>query len=245
MSLEGATVLAQGGGFFKERTGEGCVAENGFCPSWIADNLDKYVTPTLEHVYLSALPVIAGFAIAFALAILAHRKRWLTGPITAVTGTLYTIPSIAAFFLLIPIFGFGYLPAFIALTAYTLLILFRNITTGLRGVPVEMVDAARGMGMTDGQILRQVELPLSLPEILAGLRIAFTTTVGLATFAFFSGAGGLGEQIYTTNAGTGGIFFKSNVVVAGGLTVLLAAIGDLLILGFQRFALPWRRAVQA
>lgn len=238
-----ATVFAQlGDDFFQKRTGRGCVAENGFCPSWIADNFDKYLSPTAEHVYLSVVPVVLGFLISFAFAVMAHRRRWLTGPITAFTGTLYTIPSVAAFFLLIPIVGFGNLPAFIALTSYTLLILFRNITTGLRGVPVEMVDAARGMGMTDRQILRQVELPLALPEILAGLRIAFTTTVGLATLAFFAGAGGLGEQIYSSNAGTGGIFFKSNVVVAGGLTVLLAAIGDVLILTFQRFALPWRQA---
>ena len=153
------------------------------------------------------------------------------------------MPSVAAFFLLLPITGLGNLTAIVALTAYTLLILFRNITTGLRNVPVDAVDAARGMGMTDNQILRQVELPLAMPEILAGLRIAFTTTVGLATLAFFAGGGGLGEQIYSEKAGTGGILFKSNVVVAGGLAVLLAAVGDLIILAVQRIALPWRRAV--
>ncbi len=237
-------VFAQlGNDFFKKRTGSGCVAENGFCPGWIADNFHKYLSPLGEHVYLSLVPLIVGFAIAFTFAIAAHKRRWLTGPITVFTGTLYTVPSVAAFFLLIPITGFGDFTAIIVLTAYTLLILFRNITTGLRGVPAEMVDAARGMGMTDNQILRQVELPLALPEILAGVRIAFTTTVGLATLAFFAGGGGLGEQIYTSNAGTGGIFFKSNVVVAGGLTVLLAAVGDLIILTAQRIALPWRQAV--
>jgi osmoprotectant transport system permease protein len=236
------TVLAQlGDDFFKKRTGEDCVADNGFCPDWIADNLDKYVGPLGEHVFLSVVPVAIGFAIAFGLAVAAHKRRWLTGPITAITGTLYTIPSIAAFFLLIPITGFGNLTAIVALTAYTLLILFRNITTGLRNVPPESVDAARGMGMTDNQILRSVELPLATPEILAGLRIAFTTTVGLATLAFFAGGGGLGEQIYSSQAGTGGLFFKSNVVVAGALTVLLAAVGDLIILAGQRYALPWRR----
>ena len=235
-------VFAQlGDGFFKKRTGQGCVAENGFCPSWIADNLGKYVDPTLQHVFLSVVPTVVGFAISFALAILAHKRRWLTGPITAITGTLYTVPSIAAFFLLLPITGFGDFTAMIALTSYTLLILFRNITTGLRGVPVEMVDAARGMGMTDNQILRQVELPLALPEIYAGLRIAFTTTVGLATLAFFAGGNGLGEYIFSTNAGTGGLHFKSNVVVVGILTVGLAAIGDLLILTAQKITLPWRR----
>jgi osmoprotectant transport system permease protein len=227
----------------RERTGEDCVAQNGFCPDWIADNLHKYWDPLLQHVYLTVVSVGIGFAIAFALAIVAHRQRWLTGPIVGVTGALYTVPSVAAFLLLLPLTGRGNTTAIIALVAYTLLILFRNITTGLRNVPEESRDAARGMGMTDNQILRSVELPLALPEILAGLRIAFTTTVGLATLAFFAGAGGLGENIYSSGAGTGGIRFQSNVVVAGGLAVLLAAIADVIILTIQRFALPWRRAV--
>jgi osmoprotectant transport system permease protein len=229
----------------QERSGRGCVAENGFCPDWIAENIGKYWAPLIEHVWLSVVAVAIGFAIAFALAIAAHRQRWLTGPIVGVTGALYTVPSVAAFLLLLPITGRGNTTALVALVAYTLLILFRNITTGLRNVPVESVDAARGMGMTDGQVLRRVELPLALPEILAGVRIAFTTTVGLATLAFFAGGGGLGQQIYSQSAGTGGIYFQSNVVVAGGLAVLLAAVGDLIILTIQRIALPWRRVTPA
>jgi osmoprotectant transport system permease protein len=245
MSLDHALVLAQSGGFFQKRTGAGCVAENGFCPSWIADNLHKYWTPLLQHIFLTLVSVGIGVLIAFLLAIVAHRQQWLTGPISAVTGALYTVPSVAAFLLLLPITGRGNFTAIVALVAYTLLILFRNFTTGLRNVPAEAIDAARGMGMTDNQILRQVELPLAMPEILAGVRIAFTTTVGLATLAFFAGGGGLGKQIYTESAGTGGIFFKSNVVVAGGMAVLLAALGDLIILGIQHFTLPWRRASPA
>ena len=229
----------------KERTGAGCVAENGFCPDWIADNMHKYWTPLVEHVWLTLLSVGIGFGIAFALAVIAHRKRWLTGPIVGFTGALYTVPSVAAFLLLLPITGRGNRTAVVALVAYTLLILFRNITTGLRNVPEESRDAARGMGMTDNQVLWKVELPLAMPEILAGLRIAVTTTIGLATLAFFAGGGGLGEQIYSQKAGTGGIFFKSNVVVAGGLAVLLAALADLLILAFQRVIVPWRRVSPA
>jgi osmoprotectant transport system permease protein len=235
-------VVAQLGDDFFQKREDSCVGDNGFCPGWIADHFTDYLGPLAEHVFLTLVPVTVGFLISFTLAIMAHKRRWLTGPITAITGTLYTVPSVAAFFLLLPITGFGNFTAIIALTAYTLLILFRNITTGLRNVPVDAIDAARGMGMTDNQILRQVELPLALPEILAGVRIAFTTTVGLATLAFFAGGGGLGEQIYSEKAGTGGIKFKSNVVVAGGLAVLLAAFGDLLILAGQRLALPWRRA---
>jgi osmoprotectant transport system permease protein len=220
----------------QHRTGQGCIESNGFCPSWIADNFSRYVDPFWEHVYLVLVSVGIGFAISFALAIVAHRQRWLTGPIIGFTGALYTVPSVAAFILLLPITGRGNTTAFIALISYTLLVIFRNITTGLRNVPPEMVDAGRGMGLTDGQILRKVELPLALPEILAGLRIAVTTTVGLATLAFFAGAGGLGKEIYSD------IFFKSNVIVAGGLAVLLAAVLDILILTVQRLATPWKRA---
>jgi osmoprotectant transport system permease protein len=218
------------------RTGQGCVQSNGFCPSWIADNFDRYVSPFWEHVYLVLVSVAIGFAISFALAIIAHRRRWLTGPIIGFTGALYTVPSIAAFILLLPLTGRGNTTAFIALISYTLLVIFRNITTGLRNVPPEMVDAGRGMGLTDGQILRKVELPLAVPEILAGLRIAVTTNVGLATLAFFAGAGGLGKEIYAD------VSFKSNVIVAGGLAVLLAAVLDVVILTFQRAVTPWKRA---
>jgi osmoprotectant transport system permease protein len=227
----------------RDRAGTDCVASNGFCPDWIADNLDKYWSPLLEHIYLSLISLAIGFVIAFSLALLAHRRRWLTGPIVGVTGALYTVPSIAAFFLLLPITGRGNLTAIVALVSYTLLILFRNITLGLRNVPAEAVDAARGMGLTERQLLWRVELPLAMPEILAGVRIALTTTIGLATLAFFAGAGGLGEQIYSEKAGTGGIDFKSNVVVAGSLAIMLAALGDLVILTAQRLALPWRRTL--
>ena len=229
----------------RERTESTCVSDNGFCPDWIADNFDRYIDPFFEHVYLTVVSVAIGFVIAFARALLAHRQRWLIAPIGGVTQVLYTVPSIAAFFLLQPITGRGNLTAIVALVAYTLLIFFRTITIGLAGVSEDAKDAARGMGLTARQMLWKVEIPLGMPEILAGLRIAFTTTVGLATLAFFAGGGGLGENIYSSGAGTGGRFFKSNVVVAGGLAVLLAALGDLIILTFQRFALPWRRAAAA
>ncbi|HEV2075419.1 MAG TPA: ABC transporter permease subunit [Thermoleophilaceae bacterium] len=222
-----------------ERSGATCIAENGFCPGWIADNFDRYIGPFFEHLYLVVVSVSVGFAIAFALALLAHRQRWLIGPISGVTQVLYTVPSIAAFFLLQPITGRGNLTAIVALVAYTLLIFFRNITTGLAGVSDDAKDAARGMGLTGTQMMWRIEIPLAMPEILAGLRIATTTTVGLAALAFFAGGGGLGAQIDAD------IFFKSNVIVAGGLTVLMAAAFDLLILGFQRVALPWRRAQAA
>jgi osmoprotectant transport system permease protein len=219
-----------------DRSDSGCVQNDGFCPSWIFDNFDRYVDPFLQHVVLTVVPVVIGFAISFGLAVLAHRRQWLTGPITGFTGFLYTIPSLAFFFLLQPLTGRGYTTAIIALTCYTLLIIFRNVITGLAGVPVEARDAARGMGLTDRQLLWRVELPLALPEILAGLRIATTTTVGLAALAFFAGAGGLGAELDADYE------FKSNVVVGGGLAVLLAAALDVIILAVQRAVTPWQRA---
>jgi osmoprotectant transport system permease protein len=219
--------------------GEDCVSNNGFCPDWIFDNFDRYVDPLFQHVFLTVVSVAIGFAISFALAVIAYRRRWLINPITQVTGVLYTVPSIAAFFLLLPITGRGDDTALIALVAYVLLIIFRNVLTGLDNVPAETKDAGRGMGLTNRQLLWRVEVPLALPEIMAGLRIAVTTTVGLATLAFFAGAGGLGEQIFAD------ITFKSNVVVAGGLAVLLAAVLDGAILLFQRAITPWTRAVAA
>jgi osmoprotectant transport system permease protein len=213
-----------------------CVASNGFCPEWIADNIDRYWTPLLEHVYLTVTPVAIGFALSMGLAILAHRRRWLTGPVIGVTGVFFAIPSVAAFFLLQPITGLGYTTAMVALVSYTLLIIFRNITDGLRNVPAETRDAALGQGLTERQVLYRVELPMAVPEIMAGLRIATSTTVGLAALAVFAGAGGLGTEILVDKR------FKSNVIVAGGLAVLLAAAFDLLILGAQRLMTPWRRA---
>jgi osmoprotectant transport system permease protein len=228
--------LAQtGGGFFRERT-DSCVTDNGLCPGWAIDHFDRYTTPLLQHVVLTVASVAAGFVIAFSLAVVAHRRRWLVGPITNVTGILYTLPSVALFFLLLPLTGRGSLTAIVALTSYTLLILFRNIMAGLDGVPEEARDAGRGMGFTERQLLLRVELPLAMPAIVAGLRIATTTTVSLAALAFFAGAGGLGEPLEAQKA------FKTNVLVAGGLCVLLAVALDALLLLAGRTLTPWTRA---
>jgi osmoprotectant transport system permease protein len=212
-----------------------CVQQNGICPDWIAHHLDEYLSPLWRHVELTIAAVALGFAIAFALALFAHRRRWLTGPITGITGIIYTIPSLALFAILIPLTGFGFITALIPLTAYTLIILFRNIVAGLDNVPDEAKDAARGMGLTERQLLWKVELPLALPEIFAGLRVATTSTVGLAALAFYAGAGGLGAQILSD------IAFKSNVLVAGLFCVVLAFVLDLALLTAQRLLLPWQR----
>ena len=233
------TVLAQVE--IRERSGDSCIARNDFCPGWIVDNFDRYTNPLVEHIFLTVTAVACGFAIAFTLALLARRRRWAIGPIVGITGVLYTLPSLAVFFLLLPITGRGTNTALIALTAYTLQIIFRNIITGLDNVPPDARDAGRGMGLTDRQLLWRVELPLAVPDIIAGLRIATTTTVGLATLAVFAGAGGLGEQIVTGS----NITFKTGVVAAGGLAVLLALALDVILLTVQRLMTPWRRAQPA
>jgi osmoprotectant transport system permease protein len=219
------------------RTLSGCVENNGFCPSWIADNWHRYTHPFWQHVYLTIVAVALGFVIAAGMALLAHRRRWLVPPVTSITGILYTIPSLSLFFLLQPVTGRGNTTALIALVSYTLLIIFRNTLTGLDNITPETRDAARGIGLTERQVLWRVEVPLAMPEIIAGLRVATTTTVGLATLAFFAGAGGLGGSLFSD------LTFKSNVIVAGGLCVLLAVVLDLILLGVQRAMTPWRRAV--
>jgi osmoprotectant transport system permease protein len=221
--------------FFKDKQTSQCVLDRGFCPDWIADNFGRYVQPFFEHVVLTLVTVAIGFVIASALALLAHRLRWLVVPVGAATNLLYTIPSLAAFLLLLPVTGRGNLTALVVLVAYSLTFMFANTVNGLRGVPADITNAARGQGMTDRQVLWRVEIPLALPEIMAGLRIASTTTVGLVALAFYAGAGGLGAQILTD------LYFKSNVVVAGGLAVLLAAALDVAILLAQRALIPWKR----
>lgn len=236
---EAAPLLAQVE--IRDRSGSSCIAQNKLCPGWIVDNFDRYTQPLVEHIVLTVTSVAIGFAIAFTLALLAHRRRWLVGPIVGVTGVLYTLPSLALFFLLLPITGRGTTTAVIALTAYTLQIIFRNIVNGLNNVPVDAKDAGRGVGLTDRQLLWSVELPLALPDIIAGLRIASTTTVGLATLAVFAGAGGLGSQIVSGS----NITFKTGVFAAGGLAVLLALTLDVLLLAVQRLLSPWRRVESA
>jgi osmoprotectant transport system permease protein len=222
----------------RDRSSESCIQQNKLCPGWIVDHFDRYTQPLVEHIVLTVLSVGIGFVIAFALALIARRQRWAVGPILGLTGILYTLPSLAVFFLLLPITGRGTTTAVIALTAYTLQIIFRNVVIGLDNVPPDARDAGQGMGLTDRQLLWRVELPLALPDIIAGLRIATTSTVGLATLAVFAGAGGLGSEII---AGSN-ITFKTGVVAAGGLAVLLAIAFDVILLAVQRVLTPWRRA---
>jgi osmoprotectant transport system permease protein len=206
-----------------------------FCPDWALHNLDRYGSPALQHLVLVGASVSLGFALAFALALLSHRRRWLQEPLIGVTGVLYTVPSLAFFFLLLPVTGFGKDTAIIALSAYNVQIIYRNILAGLANVPPSVKDAARGMGINENQLLWRIELPLALPEIVAGLRIATVSTVAIASLAFFAGGGGLGAPLYQD------ISFLTNIILAGGLMILMAMTLDSVLLAFQRFATPWRR----
>lgn len=209
---------------------------------WVAANLDRIGQALLEHVYFTFSTIGVGLVISLGLALLIRRYPRAYGPVLGLTGTLYSIPSLALFALLVPITGLrSVLTAGIALVSYTLLILTRNIVEGLRGVPADAVEAATGMGYTSLQRLVRVELPLALPVIIAGLRIATVTTVGLATLAALIGLGGLGYLIVTigTNRGSFGLTATLTGIV---LAVGLAVLADLLLLAIQRALTPWSRA---
>jgi osmoprotectant transport system permease protein len=218
-----------------------CVVQNHlFCPDWVRDNWTRVLWPALrQHVVLALVAVSIGFVISMALALLAHRYHRVERPTLLVTTILYTIPSLALFELLVAPVGPNVFAAEIALVSYTLLILFRNILTGLREVPSEVLDAAEGMGMTRSQTLLRVELPLALPAIVAGLRIAVVTIIALATIVYTIYDAGLGVPIHTA-LGEGP--FKTELIAAGGLAILLAFAADGLLVLIQRLLTPWARA---
>lgn len=206
---------------------------------WVGDHLAEIREATIEHVRLTVIAVVVGLLVSSALAYIGLRWRRTLAPITWVTGVLYTVPSLALFTFLVPIFGLGSIVAAeIALVSYTLLILIRNIVAGIDGVDPAVRDAATGMGYTATQRLRRVEIPLALPAIIAGVRIAAVTTVGLVTVTGLIGLGGFGGFI---NAGLKRQF-PTQIVLGGGLSVVLAVLLDVLLLLVERALTPWRRA---
>jgi osmoprotectant transport system permease protein len=206
---------------------------------WIASHLDEFAFRLGEHVELTVIAVGVGFAIAFALSLVILRAPRAEGPITWIAGTLYTIPSLALFALLIPYTGFTILTAEIGLVGYTLLILLRNIVRGIRGVPADVREAAVGMGYAPRQILWQIELPLALAVIIAGLRIATVSTIGLVTVTALIGQGGFGFLILT---GMQRSFFTTEMIAGAVLSVALAIAADGLLVLLQRRLTPWTRA---
>ncbi len=207
---------------------------------WVGRNLDELWAATQEHIILTAIAVGVGLVLSLGLSIIALRWRKAYTPITWVTGVLYTIPSLALFAFLVPITGLTKLTAEIGLVSYTLLILIRNIVAGIDGVPESVLEAARGMGYTPRRLFTDIQLPLAMPVIIAGIRIATVTTIGLVTITALIGEGGLGFFILR------GMQFFSAIgttqILAGTvLSVVLAVIADLGLLALERALTPWSR----
>ncbi len=218
-----------------------CVLQNRtFCWDWFKGRWSSTFVPALlQHIQLSVIAVVIGFAIAFVLAVAAHRARWVIAPVTFLTSLLYTVPSLAAFEILVPITGINYFTVEIALVSYTLLILFTNTLAGLSGVSPEVLDAATGIGLTRTQALLRVELPLALPTIIAGIRVAVVTIISLTTVAAYVVPAGLGKIIFDA---IGNSVFNTAFIGAGVLCILLALVADALFAGLQRVLTPWAAA---
>jgi osmoprotectant transport system permease protein len=221
--------------------GSSCVTgDNLFCWDWVKEHWGDTLQPALVlHIELTAVAIVVGSILAFGLALLAHRRRRAEQPISIVSALVYTFPSIALFQLLVPFTGLTFTTAAIPLVAYTLVILFPNFLAGLDSAPPEVLEAARGMGLTQRQILTRVEIPLALPAIIGGLRIAVVSTVAIATIAASIGENSLGAPIfYAIQLPTP---FKTEIYAAGFLAVALALLCDAALVVTRRLAVPWSR----
>jgi len=205
--------------------------------AWVERNMSQIIDRTWEHLTLTGVSVGIGLVLSIALTVVVLRWRWTYAAITGFTGLLYTIPSLALFALLVPFTGLSATTAIIALTSYTLLILIRNIVAGIDGVPAAVKEAADGMGYTPRARFWRMEVPLALPVIVAGMRIATVTTVGLVTVTAVIGLGGYGFFILRGL----NTFFWTQLIIGVVLSVVLATVLDLLFVGLQRVLSPWAR----
>jgi osmoprotectant transport system permease protein len=209
---------------------------------WISQHLDLVGQRLIEHVELTLIAVVLGLIISFPLAVVSYRNRQIYGAVATVTGVLYTIPSLALFAIVGAYTGYlSRTTAEIGLVSYTLLILIRNIVAGLRGVPEDVRESARGMGFSNSQMLWRVELPLALPVIMAGVRLATVTTIGLVTVTAVLGLGGFGHFILDGLR----TFFTTETLLGAVLSVVLAIAADALLLLLQRLLTPWSRRARS
>lgn len=210
-----------------------------FSWSFVTDNVSDILTAAREHVTLTLVSVALGLAVSLPLALVARRYRWLQTPVLGVSGVLYSVPALAFIVALVPPLGLGAATVVVPLVAYSLIILVRNILTGLEDVPADVVDAARGMGYGPLRRLLRIELPLAVPAIVAGLRIATVSTIELVVIGAYVGKGGFGDFILQ---GFQNNFYRAEVTTGVVLTVLLALVADLLLVGVQRLVTPWARS---
>lgn len=205
---------------------------------WVMRHAVQIEDLLLRHVQLTAIAVVIGLVVAVPVGLVAWRYRGTRSAVLSAAGALYTVPSLALFALLVPFTGLSIVTAEIGLVSYTLLILVRNIVVGLDGVPAEVRDAAVGMGYRPARRLLRVELPMAVPVIMAGIRVATVTTIGLVTVTALIGEGGLGQLILQGLVQD----FRTPLVVGGVLSVALAVVGDAGLSLIQRLVTPWRRA---
>jgi osmoprotectant transport system permease protein len=206
---------------------------------WLSTHVQLFVDALVQHIELTVIAVVLALVISLPLGVLAQRRRALRNPILTTFGIFYTIPSIALFAFLVPYTGIvSFTTAEIGLVGYAVLIILRNVVVGLEAVPPDVIDAANGMGYRQFARLVRIELPLALPAILAGIRIATVTTIGLVTVTAVIGLGGLGQLILTGLVEN----FRTPLLVATVLSIALALVADLVLAGAQRLAVPWARS---
>ncbi|NHZ70306.1 MAG: ABC transporter permease subunit [Proteobacteria bacterium] len=216
-------------------------ASSGFRWDWVGNNLDDIWDRTLEHIVLTSIAIGAGLVISLVLSLVSLRWREMYQPITWVTGVMYTVPSLALFAFLVPITGLTITTAEIGLISYTLLILIRNIVTGIDEVPSDVIESAVGMGYTPRRRFLEIELPLAMPVIVTGIRLATVTVIGLVTVTSLIGLGGLGFfilrglQNFSSPVGT------TQIIVGTALSIVLAVAADLSLAGVERLLTPWKR----
>ncbi|MEU5220196.1 ABC transporter permease [Streptomyces sp. NPDC020807] len=219
-----------------------CLVTNDWiCGEYLRTRSEELADATLQHVGITVASVLLALLVAVPLALLVRARPRFKGPVLGLTTLLYTVPSLAMFSLLLPVFGLSAALVVTGLVLYALTILVRNTLAGLEAVPAETREAARGMGYGTWRLLWEVELPLALPVLMAGVRMATVSTIALTTIGSVVGRGGLGNLIEDALP----TFFKAQVLAASVLCVLLAVVADLLLLGLQRLLTPWARVRSA
>lgn len=213
---------------------------NWFCPGYLSEYRSEITTALVEHVWITAVTIVIGVLVAVPLAIAARRNAALESLLLTTSTVVYTIPSLAMFALLVPFTKLTPTTVIVGLTLYSLTILVRNTLAGLRAVPDDVRDSARGLGYGPAKLLLRIELPLAVPVIMAGVRVATVSTVALVTIGFVVSYGGLGELI-AEGVDTD---FKAQVATASVLCVLLAVVFDALLLGLQWMLTPWTRTAR-